>query len=177
MSNSGKRVPKGPIGLLVVSFIFFALFVGGFIFFAISAGNTVDVDINGGILSVLNYHLDNALDVIMFRYNGASGFINIILSAVFALFAALALLNLILGIIIGAKKKRGIFVPAIILSFLVLPVYLVCATGYEKYAAVITMGAPFGFDLLMFISTILLLLIAFLFILFVLFICRIDAFN
>ena len=167
MSNSGKRVPKGPIGLLVVSFIFFALFIGGFIFFAISAGNTVDVDINGGILSVLNYHLNNVLDLIMFRFNGASGFINIILSAVFALFAFLALLNLILGIIIGAKKKRGIFVPAIILSFLVLPVYLICATGFEKYAAILTMGAPFGFDLMMFISTILLLLFAFLFILFV----------
>ena len=166
MSHSGKRAPRGPIGLLVVTFIFFALFIGGFIFFAISAGNTVDVDLNGGIFEVLNYHLNNALDVIMFQYNGASGFINYIICGAFALFAALALINLIVGIIVSAKKKRGIMIPAIILSLLVLPVYLVVATGFEKYFAILTSDAPFGFDLMMFIATIVLLLFAFLFILF-----------
>ena len=158
MSRKEKKTAKSLIVVLIITYFVLVAFAGAFVFFAFSAQKTTDADINGGIVSLALYHLNQVLPLLTFKYNGFTGVVNYILSGLFYFFVFIAVLYLVVGIAVGAKKKRGIVVPAIIASFLVPVIYLVVATGADKFLAIVLGKDPYGFKALLMIPVILLAL-------------------
>ena len=162
MSRKEKKTTKSLIIVFIITYLVLAAFAGAFVFFAFIAPNqNINDDVlNGGIVSLALYHLNQVLPLLRFSYkgDGFTGVVNYILSGLFYFFVFIAVLYLVVGIAVGAKKKRGIVVPAIIASFLTPVVYLVVATGADKFLPIVLGKDPYGFKVLLMIPVILLAL-------------------
>ena len=158
MFRKEKKTLKSLIIVLIFTYLMLAAFIGGFVFFTLSAQNTSDADINGGFISMFKYHFSQVPNLLTFKFASHAGVISYIISGMFYFFAFIALLYLVVGIIVCAKKKRALPVWAMVASFLVPFLYLMGATGASKYWAALSGKEPFGANALLIIPVILLIL-------------------
>ena len=136
MYRTEKETSKGLKVLLVISFVFLAIFILGFILFGVNANKTGDADLKD-FGKVFSYHFGNFKDLFTFNLNAASNVLYVALSGLLYGLVALVAIFLIVGICIAAKKKRAIMVFGIVLSVLTLLVYLLGAAGFPKYWAIL----------------------------------------
>ena len=133
-----RKTAKSLKAILFITYLVFVLFLGSFVAYALFSGATYDGLPVIGLL--LKNFQNNLLNLLMFKAELLDGVANYILSGLFYFFAFIALLYLIVGIAVGAKKKRGIVVPAIIASFLAAGAYLVIATNAGDVWGLLTSG-------------------------------------
>ena len=107
MFRKEKKTLKSLIIVLIFTYLMLAAFIGGFVFFTLSAQNTTDADINGGFISMFKYHFSQVPNLLTFKFASHAGVISYIISGMFYFFAFIALLYLVVGIIVCAKKKRA----------------------------------------------------------------------
>ena len=132
MYRTEKETSKGLKVLLVISFIFLALFILGLVLFGANANKTGDADLKD-FGAVFSYHFGNFGDLFTFKLNNSSNIFYVALSGLLYGLIALVAIFLIVGIIIAAKKKRAIMVFGIVLAVLTLLVYMFGAAGLPKY--------------------------------------------
>ena len=168
MYKKRRKTSGGLKALLVVAFIFFALFAGAFVWLGFAGMKSADPDLEGP-LAVLLYSLNSVMEVVTFSLRGVPSIVYYILCGVAYLFAGLALIFIIVNIIVGATKRRRIVIPSIILSLLMAFAAYVVVTLYDKLWMLIF--KPFNFpgfpaldDLFLMIASILLAVLAVVFI-------------
>ena len=161
-----KQNPRGLKIFLIVTYIIFALFALSFVLFGVLASKTNDADLKGGIGDVFKYHFSGMPDLFVFKFNNASNIIYFALSGLLYLFIAIALIYIIVGIVVSAKRKRAIIIPSLIASLLVVFVFMLVATGLPKYWAIVNKRGAFEGDSTLLFVTILILISAAIFILF-----------
>lgn len=136
MYRTEKETSKGLKILLVISFIFLAIFILGFILFGANANKTGDADLKD-FGKVFSYHFGNFSDLFTFKLNEASNIFYVALSGLLYGLIALVVIFLIVGICIAVKKKRAIMVFGIVLAVLSLFIYMLGAAGLPKYWAIL----------------------------------------
>ena len=136
MYRTEKETSKGLKVLLVISFIFLAIFILGFILFGANANKTGDADLKD-FGAALSYHFGNFGDLFTFKLNGASNVFYVALSGLLYGLIAIVVIFLIVGIFIAAKKKRAIMAFGIVLAVLSLFIYMLGAAGLPKYWAIL----------------------------------------
>ena len=165
MITKNKQNPRGLKIFLVITYVFFALFVLSFVLFGFLASKTNDADIKGGIADVFKYHFSGIPNLFVFKFNNASNIIYFALSGLLYLFVAIAVIYIIVGIIVSAKRKRAIIIPSLIASLLVILVFMIVATGLPKYWAIVNKRGAFEDDSTLLLATILIIISAAIFIL------------
>ena len=160
-----NRNPRGLKAFLIVTFVAFVLFLASLLVFGLFGSKTSDPDFAGGLGDVFKYHFSGLPDLFTFNFNNASNIIYFSLSGLLYLFAAIAVIYIIVGIIVSAKRKRAIIVPSLIASLLVIFVFMMIATGTPKYWAIINKRGYFGDDNTLVFLTILILIFGAVFIL------------
>ena len=142
MENSKTKLSKGLKRLFAGTIIVAVLFVGVFIAISFLAKDTGDPNLNG-FGEMIKYHLHGILDLLLFRYASGSNIIYFALSVfMYALFVCWVIF-LIAGIFVDDKMDTNIMVYAVILSFISFLLYLVMASGSQKYWQIINARAPF----------------------------------
>ena len=132
MKQANKPTNKYLKRLLIATAVIGLLYVASFLVFALLAGGTGDPELNS-FVGVLQYHLKGIVDLFLFRYAGNANVMYFALSAfLYALLVAFAA-HLIVGIVVSAKKKRRFMWWAIALTGVNVILYLVFASGAEKY--------------------------------------------
>ena len=140
-----RKTPLGLKVLFVVTFIFLALFAGSFVYFGFTGQGGPDADIDGPLAALL-HSFDVFKDIATFSFNGMPNVIYYVICGFAYGVAGLVLIFLIIGIAIGASKKRAVVVPAIIASlFMVFVGYLIVAI-FDKFWAIVNQHAPFDGD-------------------------------
>ena len=142
MYRTEKETSKGLKILLVISFIFIAIFVLGFILFGANANKTGDADLKD-FGKVFSYHFGNFSDLFTFKLNEASNIFYVALSGLLYGLIAVVVIFLIVGICIAVKKKRAIMVFGIVLAVLSLFIYMLGAAGLPKYWAILNKRGVF----------------------------------
>ena len=132
MENSKTKLSKGLKGLLVATIFVAVLFLAAYIVLAVFAPKANDPDLPS-ILGVFKYNLRGILDLVLFRYASGSNIAYFALSVfMYALFVCW-IIFLIAGIFINDRKNTRIMVHATILSFISFLIYVVMASGAQKY--------------------------------------------
>ena len=158
MLTKQKKTAKSLIVILVIVYLLFAIFAAGFVLFAANDGNFLDS---------FKAHFTDATGFFTFKPAGLDGALKFVMPGLFYAFAFLAVLYLIVGIVVGSKKHRGIPAASLIAIFLGLFVYFLTATGLNRYLAVIQKAEPYqNAHILMTIFSIMILAGAALFIVF-----------
>ena len=131
MKNSQRKIGKGLVALLIVTAVIAVLFALSFLVYALIVKNAGDADLYsfGG---VIKYHLKGILSLFTFSYGG-SKLVYFALSAFLYALIFCWLVFLIAGIIINDKKHRKVMWWAILLTFIDLGVYVVLASGSQKF--------------------------------------------
>ena len=132
MHRTEKKTQKGLTGLLVVTLIFFILFVAAFLVFGIFASQTSDVDF-ADYRALMFYHFDGVPALFGFSFNDASNIVYRTLSIVLYVFIGLWVLFFIQAIVLAKKSKKGNVFVGLIFALLAIAVYLIGATGSPKY--------------------------------------------
>ena len=145
MYKKQRKTSKALVVLSVMAFIFLALFAAAFVVFVFLAAKSGDSEIEN-FQAIFNYHKDNTLDLVFLKLSGEPSIIYLIANyAVYGL-AGLWVLFLIIGIIVGAKKRRGIVALGIIVDLLGVAAALIVATGLAKYLKIINNEADMFVD-------------------------------
>ena len=156
MLKKQKKTSVGLIVILLVTYLFLAIFVGAFI---LNATKT------GGIAEVFKSHFGYAREFFTFKFSEVKGALVFVLPGLFYAFVFLAVLYLVVGIIVSNKKHRGILVPSILAVFLGLFVYFLFATGIAKYLLVLSASPSdalvYASSLFIFASAIIFLLLGY----------------
>ena len=105
MHRTEKKTQKGLTGLLVVTLIFFILFVAAFLVFGIFASQTSDVDF-ADYRALMFYHLNGVPELFGFSFNDASNIVYRTLSIVLYVFIGLWVIFFILAIVVAKKSKK-----------------------------------------------------------------------
>ena len=179
MYRTEKETSKGLKILLVISFIFLAIFIVGFVLFGVNGNKTGDADLKD-FGKVFSYHFGNMGDLFTFKLNGASNILYVALSGLLYGLIALAVIFLIVGIYVSAKKKRAIMAFGIVLAILTLLVYMFSAAGFPKYWAILNKYDVFDANQQLMVPTFIILIGGTLFALFsyiTYFACVIEAFK
>ena len=175
-----RKTSKGLKILLVLALIFLALFIASFVVFGFMAAKTGDDDIKN-FLVLFQYKINTFLDlfkhplVISDTFNDA---FNIGICLGLYGLAGLWVFFLIAGIVVGAKKKRGITALGIIMALLGVMAYLFIAAGSPKYLAIATKNGFFAENDQAFIPAIALLATGVIFVILVIilyFACVVEA--
>ena len=146
MNTKNKQNPRGLKTFLIITYAVLALFVLFVILFGALASETKDADLNGGIGDVFKYHFSGLPGLFAFKFNNASNIVYFGLSGLLYLFIVIALIYIVVGIIVSAKRKRPIIIPSLIASLLVIFVFMMAATGLPKYWAIINKRGAFEND-------------------------------
>ena len=154
MLKKQKKTSKGLIIILIVTYLLFAIFAGAFVLNAFNSGN---------FLEIVQKHFSNALSVFTFKYPSESGALIYVIPGLLYAFLFLAVLYLVVGIAVGVKKHRGITAASLIAVFLGVFAYFMAATRIADYLNVLSATPS---NILIFITTIAILVFAGLFILF-----------
>ena len=165
MHRTEKKNPKGLKSLLVVTFIFLALFIASFVLFGVFVSQANDPDL-GDFGAVMNYHFSGLAGLFTFNFNDASNVIYLSLSIGMYAFIVFWIIFLILAIVIGKKHKRGIVALGVILTLLAVVIFMFLATGTPKYWLIVNKRNPYEDVLLVLIITYALLATGFLYSLF-----------
>ena len=142
MYRTEKETSKGLKILLVISFIFLAIFILGFIVFGANASKTGDADLKD-FGKVFSYHFGNFGDLFTFKLNEASNIFYVALSGLLYGLITIVVIFLIVGIFIAAKKKRAIMAFGIVLAVISLFIYMLGASGLPKYWAILNKRGVF----------------------------------
>ena len=143
MQNEGKKLSRGLIIVLAITYIFFLIFLASLLIFGLSASKCADPDLKGGLGDVFKYHFSDMGGLFSFNFHGRSNVVYFALSGLLYFFIFIAILYLIVGIWVIVKKKRYIIIPAIAAALLVVFAFMMVATGLPKYWAIINNRAPF----------------------------------
>ena len=119
-SNQASKFLKG---FLIATAVIFFLFVVSFLVYAI----------NEGFLETLKFHAQGMLDLFTFNFNPGNNAIYLALSPFFYALAISWLVFLIDGAVINSKKNRRWMWWPIAATFLNVGVYLVLASGAQKF--------------------------------------------
>ena len=136
MYRTEKETAKGLKILLVISFVFLALFILGFILFGANASKTTDADLKD-FGAVFSYHFGHMKDLFTFKINGGSNIIYVGLTGLLYGLIVLVAIFLGVGIFVAVKKKRAIVTFGIVFAVITLLVYMLFATGAPKYWAIL----------------------------------------
>ena len=132
MEKSKRKLSKILRRLIVVSIIFFALFAGAFMWYASEAAKVGDPDLVG-FGGVMNFHLKGVVSLFTFSYaNGHNAMYYAISAFLYALILCWVIF-LIAGLVINSKKKRKLMWWGIVLTLVNVLVYLVLASGSQKF--------------------------------------------
>lgn len=142
MLKKERKTSKGLIAILIIAYLFFAIFAAGLVWFGLAAAKTADTEINGGLLGFVKYTFADPALFFTFKVKGLIRILQIILPGLFYAFVFIFVLYFIVGIIVGAKKHRGISAPALIAVFLSVVAYFIAATDASKFLAVIANVDP-----------------------------------
>lgn len=159
MYKAKKETSKGLKVLLIISFVFLALFFISFVVFALVSGQSHDPDLKD-FGAVLQYHVSGFGGLFSFNFHEASNIAYFGLSCLLYSLIVLWLVFLIVGIIVGKKNKRPVIIFGIVLTLLWVSVYLFSATGTPKYWLIINRRSPFEDNVGLLISTFAILVFA-----------------
>ena len=162
MYKTKKRTGKGLKILLVITFIFLALFIASFVIFAFVGGQSNDPALKD-FAEVIKYHVEGFKDLFTFKFHETSNIIYFGLSSLLYGLIALWVIFLIVGIAVGKKNRRGIVAFGIILMLLSVASYLFTAAGTPKYWLIINRRDYFENTTLLLVNTFVLLAAALLF--------------
>ena len=143
MYRTEKETSKVLRILLIVSFVFLAIYIFGFILFAINADKTGDADLKD-FGAVFSYHFGNFGDLFTFKLNASSNVFYVALSGLLYGLIAIVVIFSIVGVVIAVKKKRAILAFGIALAVLTLFIYMLGAAGLPKYWAILNKRGDFG---------------------------------
>ena len=142
MENSKTKLSKGLKRLFAAAIIVAVLFIGAFVAFAFLANTSKDADLKS-FGDVMMYHLNGVLDLLLFRYAGNSNIAYFALSVfMYALFV-IWVIFLIAGVFVNDRKNTKIMGYAVALTFIGLLLYIVLASGSQKYWQVINSRGNF----------------------------------
>ena len=146
MNKTHKRISLTFKIFLGLTIAYLALFFILFLLFGVLAGKTTDADIKGGIGDVFKYHFSDMGSLFTFNFHEASNVVYFSLSGILYFFIFIAVLYLIVGILLIAKRHKPIIFFGIVASLIVVFVYLLMASGLPKYWAIINQRPPFNND-------------------------------
>ena len=133
MENSKRKLSKGLKRLFIVTILVAVLYIAAFIVYAFMVKDAGDADL-ANIGAVMKYHLDGVLKLFLFQYASTSSVIvNYALSAFLYGLIVCWLIFLVAGIMINDRKDRKVMWWGIIFTFVNLLVYLVFASGCQKF--------------------------------------------
>ena len=132
-----RKYSAGLKAAIVLAVIFLIAFIGAFVAFGFMATQTNDSRIDGGFSAVFDTLMKAIPDIFTFSFKNPKNYIYISLSGGLYFVLALALIYLIVGIVIAAKRKRGIVVLGILASIIAIPVYFIMAAGLPVYVDVV----------------------------------------
>ena len=132
--------------IIAITYILLAIFVVGMLFFALSATKVNDADIKGGIGDVFKYLFSDMGGLFSFKFHDASNIVYFSLSGLLYFFILIAVIYLIAGVFVMAKKNRLIVIPGLVASFLVILVFMIMAGGLPKFWAIINKRDAFEND-------------------------------
>ena len=158
MLTKQKKTAKSLIVILVIVYLLFAIFAAGFVLFGVN---------DGGLIETFKSHFSDLAGFFTFKPAGLDGALKFVMPGLFYAFTFLAVLYLIVGIVVGSKKHRGIPAASLIAIFLGLFVYFLTATGLGTYLKVIQKAEPYqAANILMTVFAIMIIASTALFILF-----------
>ena len=142
MYKKVRRTSKGLITLFIVTAVILLLFAIAFLLFGFNAKPTGDAELHS-FLGVLEYHGVGILKLFAFNYANTANIAYFALSAFLYAFMVIWLIFFIAALIVSNRKKRRIVWWGICMTFVILLVYLVFASGSQKYWQIINEYAPF----------------------------------
>ena len=122
---------------VVFSVIFLLGFIGAFVAFAFVATYVNDADIDEGFSAIFNYLFNAFPDLFTFSFHNPNNYLYVALTGGLYFVLAIALIYLIVGIVISAKKRKKIVALGIIAALLAVPVYFIVAAGSPKYVQIL----------------------------------------
>ena len=130
-----KLMGKGLKRLLIITVIVAVLFIGSFAAYAyfVKAANDADL---ADILGVLKYHGNGIVELFLFKFGDPKEIVYFAMSAFAYAVAVCWLIFFIAGLVVNKKRERKVMWWGIILTLLNVGVYLVCASGYQKFIAI-----------------------------------------
>ena len=143
MQNERKKLSRGLIIVLALTYISLLIFFVCIFVFGALATKCADPDLKGGIGDVFKYHFSDIGGLFSFNFHDGSNVVYFSLSGLLYFFIFIAILYLIVGIWAIIKKKRNIIIPGLIASALVVFTFIMMATGLPKYWAIINNRSPF----------------------------------
>ena len=146
MYKTRKETSRGLKIILVTTSILLVVFCVALLLFGLFGSKTNDADLKDGIGGLFKYHFSDIGGLFTFKFHEASNFVYFSLSGFLYFFIFIAILYLIVGILIGIKKKRLIIIPGMIASAFVVLVFIFVGTGLPKYWAIINQRLPFDND-------------------------------
>ena len=132
-----RKNSAGLKAAIILAIIFLVAFIGAFVAFGFVATYVDDADIDNGFMAIFQYLLKAFPDIFTFQFHDPNSYVFIALSGGLYFVLGLAFIYLIVGIIIAAKRKRGIIVLGILASIIAVPVYFIMAAGLPKYFQII----------------------------------------
>ena len=117
-----------------------------FLVFGLSATKINDADLKGGLGDVFKYHFSGVKGLFSFSFLNAGNVIYFSLSGLLYFFLFITVLYVVVGVIFIVKRKIKILIPALVASLLVIYVFIMVATGTQKYWYIINQRAPFDHD-------------------------------
>lgn len=146
MSESPKKISLVYKIVFALTIAFFLLYFIMFLVFGLSATKINDADLKGGLGDVFKYHFSGVKGLFSFSFLNAGNVIYFSLSGLLYFFLFITLLYIVVGVIFIVKRKRKILIPGLVASLLVIYVYIMVATGTQKYWYIINQRAPFDHD-------------------------------
>ena len=143
MQNERKKLSRGLIIVLALTYISFLVFF--ICIFALGglASKCADPELKGGVGDVFKYLFNDVGGLFSFNFHEKSNVVYFSLSGLLYFFIFIAILYLIVGIWVIYKKKRYIVIPGLVASLLVVLVFIILAGGSPKFWAIINNIAPF----------------------------------
>ena len=142
MHKKKRKTAKGLKVLLIITFIFLALFIASFLTFAGISNQANDPALKD-FGEALKYHINGFEGLFTFKFHEGSNIFYVILSGLLYGIIAIFVIFLIVGIVVASKRKRAIIVAGIIAMLFVPAVYLFAAAGTPKYWLIVNRFAPF----------------------------------
>ena len=142
MYKKVRKTSRGLIALFIITAVILLLFAAAFLLFGFYAKPTGDAELNS-FLGVIKYHGVGILKLFLFNYANSSNIAYFALSVFLYAFMVIWLIFFIAALIVSNRKDRRIVWWSIFMTFIVLLVYLVFASGSQKYWQIINDREPF----------------------------------
>ena len=143
MQNERKKLSRGLIIVLALTYISFLVFFICIFAFGGLASKCSDPELKGGLGDVFKYLFNDVGGLFSFNFHEKSNVVYFSLSGLLYFFIFIAILYLIVGIWVIYKKKRYIVIPGLVASLLVVFVFIILAGGSPKFWGIINNIAPF----------------------------------